>query len=61
MYNITTLVILSFFYIQKVEDQFAYKLGNMETYDSFMDYNVALLTINLVKYASNFDNDGTRA
>ena len=31
----------------EVEAKFAEKLGNMTSYDAFMDYNVALLTTNL--------------
>jgi len=41
----------------EVEQEFATKVGDMTRYDSFMDYNVALLTSNLDSYATAFDKD----
>ena len=41
-----------------VEAEFASKLGDMSSYDAFMDYNVALYTTQLDSYISAFDADG---
>jgi hypothetical protein len=42
----------------EVEAEFATKLGDMSTFDSFMDYNAALLTSDLDSYVTTFDSDG---
>lgn len=39
-----------------VESQFNLKLGNMSSYDSFMDYNFALYTTDLDSYVSAFES-----
>mmetsp|Transcript_1409 Transcript_1409/g.1817 ORF Transcript_1409/g.1817 Transcript_1409/m.1817 type:complete len:442 (-) Transcript_1409:64-1389(-) len=41
----------------QVEAEFATKFGDMSSYDSFMDYNVALLTSDLDSYVTAFDVD----
>jgi len=41
-----------------IEAEFTSKLGDMSSYDAFMDYNVALYTSDLDSYIAAFDNDG---
>merc|ERR1712137_890217 len=46
--------------IEEVEANFKAKLGEMTTFDSFMDYNVVLATNSLQTYKAAFDRDGVK-
>ena len=43
--------------LPQVEAEFETKFGDMSAFDSFMDYNAALLTADLDYYAAAFDAD----
>lgn len=45
---------------QEVEAHFVSKLGDMSSFDSFMDFNVAFATSNLQGYKDTFDADGVQ-
>jgi len=45
---------------QQVEAIFNSKLGDLTTYDAFMDYNVGLYTSSLSTYTDAFDKDGVK-
>merc|ERR1719408_312127 len=44
----------------EVEAHFNEKLGDMTTYDSFMDYSVTFYTTGLAQYAAAFDKDNVK-
>merc|ERR1712137_350927 len=46
--------------IEEVEANFKAKLGEMTTFDSFMDYNVVFATNSLQTYKAAFDRDGVK-
>merc|ERR1719453_1588394 len=46
--------------VESVESKFIEKLGDMSSFDSFMDFNVVFATSSLQSYKSAFDRDGVK-
>merc|ERR1712224_762016 len=46
--------------VESVESKFTEKLGDMSSFDSFMDFNVVFATSSLQSYKSAFDRDGVK-
>merc|ERR1719284_129391 len=46
--------------VEEVEAHFSEKLGDMSSFDSFMDFNVVFATSSLQSYKSAFDRDGVK-
>merc|ERR1740138_1597431 len=46
--------------VEEVEAHFNEKLGDMSTFDSFMDFNVVFATSSLQAYKTAFDKDGVK-